>query len=153
LLLWPLLFVQQLLTGDLRSATWIQVINLSLGHVSVESWRDDPMVVDAFVEDYAEFEPLAIAAGQQARSLIEPGYFDAKSVPDQSILLQEVLMNAAETSRLFQVTQTLAQCRARLPAPAAWRTSTGSSPEVACTRRSAAICSSLRPVSSRSSWC
>ena len=69
----------------------------------------DPMVVDAFVEGYAEIAPLAIAAGQQARSLIEPGYFDADPV-QASMPLQQIRENAAETSRLFQVARTLAHC-------------------------------------------
>ena len=72
----------------------------------------DPMVVDAFVTFHAEISPIAVAAGEQARSLIKPGYFDDLEQIEAAAAgpLQQIRANAVETSQLFEVTRALAHC-------------------------------------------
>jgi len=72
----------------------------------------DPMVVDTFAACHAEIAPIAIAAGEQARSLITPGYFDDLEQADTASAgpLQQIRANALETSQLFEATRALAHC-------------------------------------------
>jgi putative nucleotidyltransferase with HDIG domain len=57
----------------------------------------DPLVVDTFIASYTAIAPMAIKAGQEARSLLAPGLMDS-SVEKQA--LNQIRANASETAVL-----------------------------------------------------
>lgn len=65
----------------------------------------DPLVVDTFIEAYDEIAPIAIAAGEQARSLITPGTFADDARIDST--LDKIRTSAAATSQIFEATKAL----------------------------------------------
>ena len=58
----------------------------------------DPLVVDTFIDAYPEFADLAQAAGQQARSLIDPS--ETASVGQAIGPLEEIRASAADNTAL-----------------------------------------------------
>jgi len=65
----------------------------------------DPLVVDTFIDAYDEIAPIAISAGEQARSLITPGTFaDAGGIDNT---LDKIRAGAATTSQVFEATKAL----------------------------------------------
>jgi len=74
----------------------------------------DPLVVDTFISAYSEIAPLADAAGQQARTLL-----DARDDVEKPIVagpLEEIRASAAESAALLQARQHIAE--AKTPADA-----------------------------------
>ena len=65
----------------------------------------DPLVVDTFIDAYDEIAPVAIAAGEQARSLITPGTFADDARIDST--LDRIRASAATTSQILQTTRAL----------------------------------------------
>jgi signal transduction protein with GAF and PtsI domain len=65
----------------------------------------DPLVVDTFIGAYDEIAPIAIAAGEQARSLITPGTFADEGRIDST--LDKIREGAATTSQVFEATKAL----------------------------------------------
>lgn len=65
----------------------------------------DPLVVDTFIDAYDEIAPIAIAAGEQARSLVDPGTFADGARIDRT--LDKIRASAATTSQIFQTTKAL----------------------------------------------
>lgn len=65
----------------------------------------DPLVVDTFIEAYDDIAPVAIAAGEQARSLITPGTFSDDTLIDST--LDKIRASAATTSQIFQTIRAL----------------------------------------------
>ena len=65
----------------------------------------DPLVVDTFIDAYDEIAPIAIAAGEQARSLITPGTFVDEARIDST--LDKIRASAATTSQVFEATKAL----------------------------------------------
>ena len=57
----------------------------------------DPLVVDTFIASYAQIAPLAIRAGQEARSLIGP---DWRTTSGEKQALNQIRANASETALL-----------------------------------------------------
>jgi putative nucleotidyltransferase with HDIG domain len=58
----------------------------------------DPLVVDTFISSYLQIAPLAIRAGQEARSMLgPPGAFDNSS---DKLALNQIRANASETALL-----------------------------------------------------
>ena len=70
----------------------------------------DPLVVDTFIAAYHEIAPLADAAGQQARTLV-----DAREDVEKPIVagpLEEIRASAAESAALIQARQHIAESKA-----------------------------------------
>ncbi len=65
----------------------------------------DPLVVDTFIASYDDIAPIAIAAGEQARSLIAPGTFSESTSIDSA--LDKIHASAATTSHIFETTKAL----------------------------------------------
>ena len=65
----------------------------------------DPLVVDTFIDAYDEIAPIATAAGEQARSLVNPGTFADDAGIDST--LDKIRASAATTSQIFQTTRAL----------------------------------------------
>ncbi|MGE0392899.1 MAG: HD domain-containing phosphohydrolase [Vicinamibacterales bacterium] len=65
----------------------------------------DPLVVDTFIDAYDEIAPIAIAAGEQARSLITPGTFIDDGRIDST--LDKIRESAATTSHVYEATKAL----------------------------------------------
>lgn len=65
----------------------------------------DPLVVDTFIDAYDEIAPIAMAAGEQARSLITPGTFADEVRIDTT--LDKIRTSAATTSQIFEATKAL----------------------------------------------
>jgi putative nucleotidyltransferase with HDIG domain len=57
----------------------------------------DPLVVDTFIAAYTQIAPLAIRAGQEARSLVGPGMADGSG---EKLALNQIRANASETALL-----------------------------------------------------
>jgi putative nucleotidyltransferase with HDIG domain len=62
----------------------------------------DPLVVDTFIRTYAEIAPLAISAGQEARSLVETATTPATSQAKAPSSLAHIRTNAFESAILEQ---------------------------------------------------
>ncbi len=71
----------------------------------------DPLVVDTFIDAYDEIAPIAIAAGEQARSLITPGTFADEARIDST--LDKIRASAATTSQVFEATKALGTAATR----------------------------------------
>jgi putative nucleotidyltransferase with HDIG domain len=71
----------------------------------------DPLVVDAFVAAYAEIAPEAVAAGQQARTLVPSQGPDDTVDSASTTSLNAIRANAAEASLLNDATRALPQTR------------------------------------------
>jgi putative nucleotidyltransferase with HDIG domain len=74
----------------------------------------DPLVVDTFISAYPEIAPLADAAGQQARTLL-----DAREESEKPIVagpLEEIRASAAESAALLQARQHIAEAKAPVDA-------------------------------------
>jgi signal transduction protein with GAF and PtsI domain len=69
----------------------------------------DPLVVDTFIASYPEIAPLADAAGQQARTLVDSREGFGK-IPVASPL-QEIRASAAESAALIQARQHIADAK------------------------------------------
>jgi len=69
----------------------------------------DPLVVDTFIESYAEMAPLADAAGQQARTLVNAREEVGKaSAPGP---LEEIRASAADSAALIMARQQVAEAK------------------------------------------
>ena len=68
----------------------------------------DPLVVDTFIRTYAEIAPLALRAGQEARSVFGPELSDrAEAVVSRP--LRQIRASANETARLIACNQNIAK--------------------------------------------
>ncbi|MGE3343238.1 MAG: HD domain-containing phosphohydrolase [Vicinamibacterales bacterium] len=65
----------------------------------------DPLVVDTFIDSYDEIAPIAIAAGEQARSLITPGTFSDGAGIDGT--LDKIRASATSASQILEATKGL----------------------------------------------
>ena len=75
----------------------------------------DPLVVDTFTEAYAEIAELAHAAGQQARSLLEPTE-TITGAPTTIGPLEEIRASAADTMALTMARQTVLEATSTIAA-------------------------------------
>ena len=60
----------------------------------------DPLVVDAFIKAYPEIEPLAVRAGQEARTMIDATGLAISVEPDTPAPLRQIQANASEAALL-----------------------------------------------------
>ena len=67
----------------------------------------DPLVVDTFIRTYAEIAPLAISAGQEARSLVEATELSTACSRDEGASLSRIRINSCESTLLEQFAREL----------------------------------------------
>lgn len=91
----------------------------------------DPLVVDTFIDAYDEIAPIAISAGEQARSLITPGTFTEESRIDTT--LDKIRSSAVTTSQIFETTKALGTAQTRAAAfSLSWRHIRQTTPATVC---------------------
>lgn len=66
----------------------------------------DPLIVDTFIAAYGQIAPLAIRAGQEARSILSAS--DAADVPGDRLALNQIRATSSETSLLNDCVRELA---------------------------------------------
>jgi putative nucleotidyltransferase with HDIG domain len=69
----------------------------------------DPLVVDTFIRTYAEIAPLAMNAGQEARSLVDASIQSIPARPQGPESLAHIRTNAFESAILEQFTKEVAK--------------------------------------------
>lgn len=74
----------------------------------------DPLVVDTFVRGYAEIAPLAIRAGQEARSVIDVAH--VSDVPDAAASLRQIRATASEAALLDACSRDMARATSAIAA-------------------------------------